>query len=313
MKPSKSSVKGAAMGAALAAVVTVTVYEGGVVVAGNHGDQQVAAGERVVVEEGSAAAKVEPAPEVAAANAPPPADATREQLLARDATQRETIATLSARVAQLEHQAGNPVDGIVIKERSRAGGEYRLDEDGDGRPWFDPSPELLKEFAEECRIRFDTPPLDDSDPFQLSEAQAAEVGITPEERSAINEGMRRMHERWQSRLIALYLEATGEVDRDRAAQMSPSALAREIEDKAADGEAEALRAQIARERAGLAKAPTDLSGASPLERYMRGLVGLGDEMERMLADVLGKERARALREIDDGWGAKHEMAGCARR
>ena len=34
-------------------------------------------------------------------------------------------------------------------------------------------------------------------------------------------------------------------------------------------------------------------------------------MEAMIAGELGAERARALRELNDGWGHKIEMAGCA--
>ena len=29
----------------------------------------------------------------------------------------------------------------------------------DGRPWFDPSADTLAKFAEDCRVRFDLPPI----------------------------------------------------------------------------------------------------------------------------------------------------------
>jgi len=302
MKPSASSLKGAAVGAALAAVVVVTVYEGGVVVAGSNGDQRVAAGERVVVGEDASAI---------ALGAPPPVDITRDQLLVRDATQRRIIAELTARVAGLEPHVAGPRE--AIRTLRRGDPRDHADDDGDGRPWFDPSPELLAQFAAECRIRFDTPPIEGTEPFQLPADYAAEAGIAPAELTAINAGIRELHARWKARLIALYLEATGEVDRDRADAMSPSALAREIEDKGAEGEADEIRARIARERAGLARPPADLSQTSPVERYLRSIITLGDEMETIVARAVGPERARALRELNDGWGSKHEMSGCSTR
>lgn len=305
MKPSKSSLAGAAIGAALAATVVVTVYEGGVVVAdrGGAAERAVAAGERVVLGDGS--------PAVAAAAAPPAADVTRDELLARDATQRQTIQELATRVAGLERQlAAGAAGDVRVGVRGGAGLPYRGDDDdGDGRPWFDPSPELLAQFAAECRIRFDTPPVDGSEPFQLTADRGAEAGLSADETARVNEVLRDLHARWKAFLVELYIEVTG--DADRADSLSPSALSRELEDKAVPGDAAAVRERIARERAGLETPPTDLSKASAIERYYRRVTALGDETERALAAVLGPERARAVRAHDGGWGWRSEMSGCA--
>jgi hypothetical protein len=298
MKPSKSSLGGAAIGAALAATVVVTVYEGGVIAASGGKEQPVAAGERVVLGE----------PTWTQAAQPPAPDATREQLLARDAEQRATIQELAVRIAGLEKQlaAGGgkvKVKGVEIGARGR--GE---DDDGDGRPWFDPSPELLASWVDECRIRFDSPPIYGSYPQELQPDELAEMGIEASEGAVINETLAQIHAAWLAKLVALYIEATG--DAERAESMSPSALAEEIQDKAAPGEEEAVRVRIVRERAGLEQPPADLSQASPVERYLRAYVDLGNELERMLAARLGAARARELRELHDGWGHKSEMSGC---
>ena len=301
MKPSKSSLGGAAIGAALAATVVVTVYEGGVIAASGGEERAVPAGERVVLGD---------APDLAAAAAPPPG-ATREDLLARDAAQRETIQELAVRIAGLEKQLAAravTVDGTVVAGGPGPG--RRGDDDGDGRPWFDPSPELLASWAAECRLRFDTPPIESSEPYALGPELAAQMGIEPHEIDVINQVLAAQHAAWKATLVALYIEATG--DADRAESMSPSALAQEIEDKAAPGEPQEIRARIARERAGLEQPPADLSQASPVERFLRAYVELGNDLEDLLARELGPARARELRQLNDGWNSRHEMSGCPR-
>jgi hypothetical protein len=299
MKPSKSSLGGAAVGAVLAATVVVTVYEGGVIAASGGKEQPVAAGERVVLGE--------PAPEVAAAAQPPAPDATREELLARDTAQRETIQQLAARVAGLEKQLAGGGQ-IKVKGVEIGGGRDGLDDDGDGRPWFDPSPETLQAWVAECRLRFDSPPIDGSEPMQLGPQHVAELGLEASEVEVLNRAMREFHAEWRAELAAIYIEVTG--DADGADSMSPSALAREIEDKAAPGEPQQVRERIVRERAGLEQPPADLSKLSPVERFVRAQVDLGNRFERFLAKHVGAERARELRVLTDGWGHKSEMAGC---
>jgi hypothetical protein len=302
MKPSRGALIGAAVSAAVTATVVVSVYEGGIVVAGAGGEERrVAAGERAVIGSPDEA----PTPvSVALADAPPEAAASREELLARDTAHREMIRELSVRVAGLQKQlVGARAEG------DRESRENEPDPSDDGSPWFAPSETQLAEFAKECKIRFDTPPIDQSTPFQLSARDAESYGVAPEEIDRVNTVLREIHESWRVRLVALYIEATG--DTERADSMSPSALAREIEDKAAPGEREEIQARLAQERAGLVAPPTDLTRASPLERYLRGITVLGDEFEQKLGAVIGPDRAHQLRTERGAWDSRAQSSyGC---
>jgi ferric-dicitrate binding protein FerR (iron transport regulator) len=295
MRPTKHSIMGGAIGATLAAAVVVTVYEGGVVVAGSHGGGagavKVAPGERATL-------TPEGAPAVSAGNqgpetAPPLPSATRDQLLARDELQRQRIAGLTARIGELER---------VIA----ANGGVDHSDDG-GRPWADPGPEQLAEWAKSCKVRFDMPPISSSTPFKVTPAEAAEYGIADTDIDPINSVLAELHRQWTDRIRAIYLDVVGE---GGDTSMSAQAMMQEIEDKSPPGERAAVQQRIAQERAGLVPPPADWSRASPIERMMRSLAAIGEESERAIAKAIGVERARELRWRDGGWPAKMEMSGC---
>jgi hypothetical protein len=300
----------AAAGALIGAAVVVTVYEGRVLFSNSRGELVLEPGE-------AAAASPQSPPErrpatlsnaggeaAAVANADAdqaPSDGiTREQLLARDQKQRGELARLRQRVRELEGNAG----GARLGRRTDGPGP-----DKDGRPWFDPSPETLKSFVQECRVRFDMPNVMDSQAADIGDEVADEANLTDAERTALNETLSEMQERVRSEIRALYLEATG--DSRGADLLSPGAMRNEIADKAAPGEEARVRLRLAQERAGMAQPPANLTGATPFERYYRILASIGDETERRVAAVIGRERAHALREKNGGWGRAMEMAGCA--
>lgn len=305
MKPSKQSIGGAAIGAAVAAVLVVTVYEGKVLFAGKGGDTRAAtAGETVVVPPGAGGPRVAgeqaPGPVVAIDEtlaAPPPDGISRDELIARDERQRQQLEALRR---ELEGAR------LGLADARREAREKSADDDG--RPWFDPSPETLRAFAKECRVRFDLPPVEGTEPAQIGPRQAERFGLTDEELPVVNEVLREIHAFWSATVQALYVEATG--DAAGADSLSVEAMAREIQDKALPGEADRVRERIAQERAGLIPPPADWSTASPIERYLRHLAAAGDEVEKMFAARLGPERARELREGNGGWGMRMEMAGC---
>jgi hypothetical protein len=294
MKPSKQSLIGGGIGAAVAAAVVVTVYEGGVVVAdSSRGDKSVAAGERATLSaDGTAVAGGATDDAIAA----PDSSVTRDQLLARDELQRRRIAALSSRVGELERALA---DGGKV---AIGGGEMGKD------PWLDPSKEQLAEYAKQCKVRFDMPPVMESEPFQVTPEQAEEIGAQPGELASINQVLADLHAKWLERIRPIYVELTGNAQ--HADDLSADAMAREIEDKSPRGDAQAIRTRIAQERAGLVAPPADWSKASPLERYLRYLAGLGDETEQMLAAKIGPDRAHALRAAEDGWPMKMQMSGC---
>lgn len=299
MKPSKQGWIGAAAGAALATAVVVTVYEGKVVVASPSGSAQVRAGERATLTpEAPPALATSATPSVALAELPPaPPNATREELLARDEAMRQQVASLAQRVRQLQ----------TVASAAPAGEPKRLTFDGK-ESWTDVPAETLLEFAKECRVQIDFPPMN-AGPFKLSPKLAEQLELSGEEVAAANAAFAELHSSWLRRLRALYLETTG--DNAGAESLSMQALSEELREKAAgEGEAEALQKRIAEERAGLLPAPTDLSRTSPYERYFRAFANLGEEAEALLAAKLGKERAHALRASDGGWPMRMGLAGC---
>jgi hypothetical protein len=301
----KQTLIGAGVGAALAATLVVTVYEGRLLFANDSGKAEAKAGETIVVgsETAPTVVKTEADPDdVADIIAPAPADdITRDDLLVRDEQQRKEIAALKSKMKKMQHRVA---DGSAKKVKR--GGPRTHDEDG--RPWFDPSPEALKEFAEECRVRYDTPPVTGMKPMQFGPERGGELGLTAEELSALNQVMTAMHAAWRDRIRDLYIEATG--DNAGADQLSSQAMQQEINDKGAEGEMPRVQKLIAWERAGMVEPPADWSSASPVERFYRMLSQLGDEMQVALGDRIGAERAKFLREKNGGWGRRMEYAGC---
>ena len=290
-------------GAAVGAAIVVTVYEGSVLFAGADGEEKAVKAGQVLTAgaEGGAAVHDGAGHELAGDGEPeelaaPARDLTREELLARDEVQRSQIAALRKRLLAMESGAA---PGATRRREVRG---------ADGRPWFDPGPDELKRFAEECRVRYDMPPLIGSEPFQLGPRMAKEAGLSPEETAGINRMLAELHRWYASQLRALYVEITG--DEARADELSPDALASELRDKSPPGEAERTNRQISLERAGMATPPADLSKVSAVERFIRLQAGLGEHTEQKLAEIIGRDRARAMRENNGGWGIRHEVAGC---
>src|SRR5262245_41578819 len=255
MTGSKQTLVGGAIGAALAAAVVVTVYEGGVVVAGGKGSTKVGPGEHATLTSDGTASVGPTVADVA----PPAADVTRDQLLARDELQRQRIAGLTSRVGQLERELASAGRGATS--------HYPSEDTADGRAWFDPTPEQLAAFAKNCEVRFDMPPITDSEPFNITAERGAEYGLTDAERDVRNQVIAELHQSWFERIRAIYVDVGGEAGATDG--LSAQAMMTEIEDKSPRDERRAIQARIAQERAGLVPAPADWSHASPIERMMR--------------------------------------------
>ncbi len=287
--------------AGIGAALVVTVYEGSVLFAGKkgEGEKKVAAGEALVAGPDGVKVVAGADPAAIAEEMPPAPEATasREELLQRDAQQRSEIAQLRAKVRQLGDGGGGPGGGLERDERTPS-----------GRPWFDPSKEDLVAFARECRVNYDLPPIMGTEPMRVGPQMAEKLGLSAEETAAYNRVMASIHASYVAELRKLYMEVVG--DASRADELSPQALWSELRDKSPPGEEERANQKIALERAGLAQPPADLSSLSAVERGMRLQASLGERTEREVAAVLGPERARALREKNDGWGMHMQMAGC---
>jgi len=300
MKPSKQTLTGAAVGAALSATVLLTVYEGRVLFANDSGKTEVAAGQSAVSGPGAMPRLVVGGPtEVAAATLPPaPApDATRAELLERDAEQRARIAALEQRLTDMAGGART-----VVRRGPGGSGDH---EDGD---WLNPTQEQLDQFAKDCRVRIDAPTVFGPSAPTIGPKMAAEMGVSEQERVALNKVIEQFREQMLEEIRQLYVDATGDVD--GASSLSLEAMKGELVDKSAPGEAGRVRGRIAQERAGQVPRPTSTEGMTPYEQYFRLLAESGDEFQRAIASVVGAERARMFREEQGGWGMRMDMGGC---
>jgi len=280
------------VGAALAAGIVVTVYEGRVVADTGSARTELVAGNRATIgADGRTlvdSAGSSTAPAIAAGATLDERNATREELLARTASQRTELARLRERVAELERlRSAIPDNGAET-----------------GRAWYDPSPERLKAWAAECHVRSDEPGLGSWRP--ATALGRNDLGLEPDELADYNAAFSEVQTRWFALVRELYIEATG--DTAGVETLSIDAMRGEIQQKSAPEELGYLLQRIANERAGLAQAPADLSQASPFERMMRNYISLGDQVEQALATRLGPERAKELR--GDGWGSRSDWSGC---
>ena len=289
MKPTKQMIISGVVGAALASAVIVTVYEGHVLAESKGKQTELSAGTRATFggSEPIAVGRGE-------------LD-THEDLAARGTPQQAQIVQLRARISELEQQLtehGGP-DRHDRNDRKPVPGDGE-----DGRPWHDPSPETLVDWAAKCHVRFDEPTLDHFSPFKNGDD--TERGLEPGEVEGYNAAMTEMAKQWHDLVHALYIEATG--DTAGADTLSVEAMRHEIEEKSPHGERSQILQQIARERAGLAQAPSDSARLSPLERLTRAFAAIGNQSEAALAKRVGAARAKAIR--GDGWGSKSDMSGC---
>lgn len=296
MKSWMKSLVGAAAGAAVSTAVVVTLYEGNVLVVSPAGSAPLAPGERAVLIAGQAP-QVQPAagPEVRI-DLPddPPATITREQLLARDRAQREQLAQLATRIRQLETDP-RP----VVKKHGGLGG---------GESWVDPTQDELLAFAKDCRVQIDLPPVMRGTPMRISPETARAVGLDDAQLAEANQVFVELAADWRNRVRAWYIEGTG--DAQGADQLSAEGMGQELQDKAAEGEADALQRRISHERAGLMAPPGPNAKLSAFERYFRALADLGNEAERWLAAKIGRDQAHAVRANSGGWPMRMAMAGC---
>jgi hypothetical protein len=290
MKP----VVAAGIGAVVATTVLVSVYEGRVLLANEHGKTVLSAGEQASARSGErpAAAGSMSAPAFVAAlqqnSAPPEPGVTREQLLQRDQQQRAELEKLRARVHELE--SSSPADAKAKKEE---------------RPFFDPSKDDLQGMAKDCKLKWDHPSIS-LNPSSMNPKRAAEMGFSDQERAEVDRIAADENARVLKELRALYIEVTG--DKGGADSLAPQALENEIMSKSPESVVQQVFFKLSHERAGLqATAP----GTSAVERLMRLMTGLGDDYEQKLGAAIGPDRARQFRAEHNGWDNRSQSSfGC---
>ena len=287
MNPIKRDVmKGALVGATLATLVTVTVYEGSVSLANPRGELHLEPGEAAVVQPGS----------------PPQARTTTAALDPR----AKALDDAQARISSLEDQLRQARAGSAASEP-----EHPKQDEG---RYYAPSPETLRDMAAKCWVAYDLPPFGtEKDPVLVDEELASAVGVTAAERDAINRAYRTLHDRDVDAVRRLYMELTG-VDADATAVMSLDALEAEIHAKSQPDDEIAARRHYSRERAGLepTPSPTELAHRPVIERLLRIEAGIGNDAETVAATVIGAKRAHELR-AHEGAGWQHaasDYGGC---
>lgn len=231
--------------------------------------------------------KEPPGPARAGSDAPPPA----AQTLSPDAASPE-LAQARQDLAAAQQRAETCEDQLA-----------RLD-----TRVFDLPPETLARLAERCELRWDLQPPRLDGPAGLPPEAAAEVGLDEAELAAIGEVTGAYNDRMLTALQALYTEVTGD---DQVANLAPDSLHSEIADKAGPDELKRAFQRLSAERAGLLQPPSDPAAGPPVERLYRLLTTAGNDLEAALAERIGPEKARALRELKGGWGSRSRSShGC---
>jgi hypothetical protein len=302
-KLSRQHVVGAGLGAVLAAAIVVVVYEGGVRVVNAHGHVDLAAGERGAAATGGAPVRdlggagdpIATGSGAAGAGGDPAALAT----LSPEA--RASAALAQAQAARDELAAANAMIDRLQRDLAEARGDA-------GEPSAAaPSEADLAAWAQRCEVHIDAPAVMGAVVDPVTEKDAAQWGMASAEIPAFNAALSALHGVALAELREIYIAATG--NPVVADELTPGAMFGEILDKALAADVVNARRRMARERAGLQPPPVDLTALPPVERALRLIYRLGNDLEAKLAESIGPARAKLLRR--DAWpGLRLDQYGC---
>lgn len=307
---------GAVVGAIAGAALLLTVHEGSVVLANDHGSVEVEAGQSAHARADARPDRGDAAPAVVA-GADPDVDAGADRLAElrqRDATQRLRIAALERELAQAAAGAGTAKDGALteaerVRKCARSAGSPECST-------VDPEPAVLEEMARCGTLKNDRPAFIDrktSDGYAPSKKLASLVDLSDEEVATITRVNEEFTEQWSRDLQGIVADLN-----DGKAQPIPqgappwaivSSFTSVLGSSALDEESAKIRRQIAQERAGLAPPPENFDALDPYVRYLRLRAGVGDRYEAALGEAIGADRAHELRVAQDGWGMKSVHSG----
>ncbi len=298
---------------AIAGAVVVSVYEGHVQVRSPQGGVELAAGERAEIRP-DAAPRAEPMavsktlPALLATPVAESAQASREELAARDTASRAQIAALQGRVRELEVERTTLASRIATGPIGRGGDFEPGDSPAAGLPPRDKTHDFtageLSAMAKQCELRIDTPPLDDT--WKMSPELGARLHLSDDEQAQTTAAVNGVQKSAIAYLRGLYVAATG--DQAGADNLNPMTLGQELLHKSRHAEVEEARRKIAQERAGLVPPPADPNSGTIPERYFRFMAGLGDSLQAQLEPVAGAQQAGKLRDAIDGMHMT--MNGC---
>lgn len=286
---------GGVVGAAVAATVVISVYEGRVRVVNARGQADARAGDRIALGAGAAPTRFAPgaAPSLATLEPPPPDSTAVAELLRRDQSHRGEIALLRARVRALETGAAAPEPPAAAEHRT---GRRKI---------VDIGPDELAAMAKNCEVRVDLPGYG-VEPRLMTDRAAAALQLSADERAIYDQTVRKQNTQYMTALRALYQELAG----GDSENLDAHALMVEILHKSPSSDYEAARKRLAEERAGLAAPPADSRNQSVVERLLRLQSAAGGTLEQLLAAELGPDRAHQIRAA--GWpgGDDAILSGC---
>ena len=275
---------------AVAMGMFVAVYEGSVHVSRGRADAgeglTLHAGEQALVNRAGEVRAIDSAAhagDAAGAAARAEADATQRARALLDDTSPEGVAAREAlRVenerlrAMLTQHAISPETGELLPNARRG-----LDDDGN----TDLTQEEWSTLAQRGELRFRLP---GNASGAVSDHVRAEVGLSEEEASRLNETIGAAHRGLSSRVGEIYESATGRSADGRSLAVMMS----EIEDHTAEDEAAHVRWMLSQERAEISTTPSD--PMSEYERMLRELVGFEGDLEQQTAAQVGAERAHRV-------------------
>ncbi|MGH1341894.1 MAG: hypothetical protein ACRBN8_10105 [Nannocystales bacterium] len=312
-----TNVRAGALGAALASALVVTVYEGGVVLANDHGSVDLAAGDSGRVSDARAPVRFDPdgddhrdsqvadtqlvgkkAGDIAG---DPMAHIARQ---ARDIDRiREEKNAQAARIQELEGQVIELGGAIDPKSPQAAKARAKMcasQSRGGTCPFLEPDQDTLMEMARCATVKIDSLGFVDNPEPPSSRMVADRLGVTdPAEAKKLHAAATAQYDRYNDALREMYLELGG--DETTAEDASGKTLESFIFDQLDQELVGDIQRRIAQERAGVLQPPTDRSTMSIEERVSRMRAETGNDFERLVGDSLGEERARELRRKHDGW------------
>lgn len=245
---------------------------------------------------------------------PPPKAATEKAPRALDPGSHKTVTLAppspfprpSAVFSDQDHDTGG-TGGPAI-EPSQGAGEARLCANRvDGECSFlRPSQEELLEMARCATVKYDYPSglLGSAPIMPFPPAAADAVGLGEGEQELIARATDEARAELRAQLAAILLEfgvSSQDMEDMSLQQMRAAAVTRQSLD-----DVQAARRSIARERAGLERAPAP---RTPTEKFEHLTATMGDVYERTLAKFLGPDRAAELRAAGDGWSSRSVAGG----
>lgn len=170
--------------------------------------------------------------------------------------------------------------------------------------FLEPDAETVDELARCGVVRYETPTFLEAGEDSGFDAEWLNANsVTETEQRALTKAATAARAHHRAELISLALEVG--IDQTWATTSSPFLTWAMIESDVGADDRRAAARKIALEQAGKATPSQDDGSSTVAERATRLVATAGDRFEQRVAELLGKERARALHRSGDGWPGRH--------